>query len=134
MFKSTTKGKTFTYKKNKIEYPSNTKHKMNYNYQSKETFFMKKLLPIILILVLAVIVMCFVACGNDTNMDNTLTSMSNEMTSIMDDMTTLGEELEEDMTDLSDEMTTTDSILEDGTSTPDISDTTDTSGTTAIAE
>ena len=51
---------------------------------------MKKLLPIILILVLAVFVMCFVACGNDTNMDNTLTSMSNEMTSIMDDMTTLG--------------------------------------------
>ena len=38
------------------------------------------------------------------------------------------------MTDLSDEMTTTDSILEDGTSTPDISDTTDTSGTTATAE
>ena len=84
---------------------------------------MKKLLPIILILVLAVIVMCFVACGNDTNMDNTLTSMSNEMTSIMDDMTTLGEELEEDMTDLSDEMRPT-GDLTDTTDLSDVSDTT----------
>ena len=71
---------------------------------------MKKLLPIILIIALAVMVMCFAACGNST-MDNTLTSMSNEMTSIMDDATTLGDALEEDMTDLSQELT--DGITED---------------------
>ena len=64
---------------------------------------MKKFLPIILIIALAVMVMCFAACGNNT-VDDTLTSMSNEMTSIMDDATTLGEALEEDMTDLSEEL------------------------------
>ena len=90
---------------------------------------MKKLIPIILILVLAVIVMCFVACGNDT-MDNTLTSMSNEMTSIMDDATTLGEALEEDMTDLSDAMTTTDNLT-DTTDLTDMSDTTVSGAVTA---
>lgn len=90
---------------------------------------MKKLIPIILILALAVILMCFVACGNDTA-DDTLTSMSNEMTSIMDDMTTLGEELEEDMTDLSDEMSTTGGLLDEGTSTSD-ADTSDTSASAA---
>ncbi|MBO5936708.1 MAG: hypothetical protein J6V06_02190 [Clostridia bacterium] len=65
---------------------------------------MKKFLPIILIIALAVMVMCFAACGNNTA-DDTLTSMSNEMTSIMDDATTLGDALEEDMTDLSEELT-----------------------------
>ena len=65
---------------------------------------MKKFLPIILIIVLVAIVMCFAACGNN-KVDDTLTSMSNEMTSIMDDATTLGEALEEDMTDLSQELT-----------------------------
>ena len=65
---------------------------------------MKKFLPIILIIALAVMVMCFAACGNNT-VDDTITSMSNEMTSIMDDATTLGEALEEDMTDLSEELT-----------------------------
>ena len=65
---------------------------------------MKKFLPIILILALGVLVLCFAACGNDT-VDDTLTSMSNELTSIMDDATTLGDALEEDMTDLSDALT-----------------------------
>ena len=65
---------------------------------------MKKFLPIILVLALAVLVLCFAACGNDT-VDDTLTSMSNELTSIMDDATTLGDALEEDMTDLSDALT-----------------------------
>ena len=65
---------------------------------------MKKFIPIILIIALAVMVMCFAACGNNT-MDDTITSMSNEMTSIMDDATTLGDALEEDMTDLSEELT-----------------------------
>ena len=61
---------------------------------------MKKFLPIIIIIALVAIVMCFAACGNKT-MDDTITSMSNEMTSVMDDATTLGDALEEDMTDLS---------------------------------
>ena len=65
---------------------------------------MKKFLPIILIIVLVAIVMCFAACGNN-KVDDTLTSMSNEMTSIMDDATTLGEELKDDMTDLSQALT-----------------------------
>ncbi len=65
---------------------------------------MKKFLPIILIIALAVIVMCFAACGNNA-VDDTLTSMSNEMTSIMDDATTISDALEEDMTDLSEELT-----------------------------
>ena len=65
---------------------------------------MKKFLPIILIIVLVAIVMCFAACGNN-KVDDTLTSMSNEMTSIMDDATTLGEELKDDMTDLSEALT-----------------------------
>ena len=90
---------------------------------------MKKLIPIILILVLAVIVMCFVACGNDT-MDNNLTSMSNELTSIMDDATTLGESLGEDMSDLSDAMTTTDNLM-DTTDLTDMSDTTVSGAVTA---
>ena len=89
---------------------------------------MKKLIPIILVLVLAVIVMCFVACGNDTTMDDTMTSMSNELTSIMDDATTLGEALEEDMTDLSDALTPTDDL----TDTTDLSDVSDTTVSGAI--
>lgn len=85
---------------------------------------MKKFLPIILIIALAVMVMCFAACGNNT-VDDTLTSMSNEMTSIMDDATTLGEALEEDMTDLSEELSdmTGESNLtnEDVSGMPDVS-------------
>lgn len=65
---------------------------------------MKKILPIVIILALAVMVICFAACGNDT-VDDTLTSMSNEITSIMDDATTLGDELREDLTDMSDNFT-----------------------------
>ena len=65
---------------------------------------MKKFFPIVLILALAVLVICFAACGND-NVDNTLTSLSNEMTSIMDDATTLSDNLDEDLTDMSDMLT-----------------------------
>lgn len=75
---------------------------------------MKKFLPIILIIALAVMVMCFAACGNNT-MDDTVTSLSNEMTSIMDDATTLGDALEDDMTDLSQELS--DGMTEDNTIT-----------------
>ena len=72
---------------------------------------MKKLLPIIIIIALVAIVLCFAACGNKT-MDNTITSMSNEMTTIMD-------ELSSDMNNM------TDSMFED---TTDLTDFTDNSG------
>ena len=82
---------------------------------------MKKFLPIILVLALAVLVLCFAACGNDT-VDDTLTSMSNELTSIMDDATTLGDGLEEDMTDLSDALTDENDMTDENIS--DMSDST----------
>ena len=69
---------------------------------------MKKFLPIIIIIALAVVILCFAACGNK-NMDNTITSVSDEMTSMMDDLTTLDEALSEDMND----MTSTGDILEE---------------------
>ena len=65
---------------------------------------MKKFLPIILIIALVAIVLCFAACGNNA-VDDTITSMNNDLTSIMDDATTLGDALEDDMTDLSQELT-----------------------------
>ena len=93
---------------------------------------MKKFLPIILIIALAVIVMCFAACGNNA-VDDTITSMSNEMTSIMDDATTLGDALEEDMTDLSDALTTDNTNGNDLTdeNMNGMSDVTDNSGVSA---
>lgn len=90
---------------------------------------MKKFLPIILVLALAVLVLCFAACGNDT-VDDTLTSMSNELTSIMDDATTLGDALEEDMTDMSDMLTdeaSTDENLSDTSDSTTENTTADTS-------
>ena len=84
---------------------------------------MKKFLPIIIIIALVAIVLCFAACGNN-NMDNTITSMSNEMTSIMDDITS-------DMTNITDG--TTNGLFEDTTDLTDttgISDVTDNTVTT----
>lgn len=86
---------------------------------------MKKFLPIILIIALVAIVMCFAACGNNT-VDDTITSMSNEMTSIMDDATTLDDALEEDMTDLSQELTDNDLTDENMSGMSDVSDTSST--------
>lgn len=74
---------------------------------------MKKFLPIIIIIALVAIVLCFAACGNN-NIDNTITSMSNEMTTIMDNLT-------------SETDGTTDKLFED---TTDLSDTTDISDVT----
>lgn len=89
---------------------------------------MKKFLPIILVLALAVLVLCFAACGNDT-VDDTLTSMSNELTSIMDDATTLGDGLEEDMTDLSDALTDENDMTDEN-----ISDTSDSTAESTTAD
>ena len=93
---------------------------------------MKKFLPIILVLALAVLVLCFAACGNDT-VDDTLTSMSNELTSIMDDATTLGDALEEDMTDLSDALTDENPSENDMTD-ENISDTSDSTAESTTAD
>ena len=93
---------------------------------------MKKLLPIILIIALAVIVMCFAACGNNT-VDDTLTSMSNEMTSIMDDATTISEALSEDMTDLSQELTD-ENIADNDLTDENMSGISDASDNTSTAE
>ena len=93
---------------------------------------MKKFLPIILVLALAVLVLCFAACGNDT-VDDTLTSMSNELTSIMDDATTLGDGLEEDMTDLSDALTDENPSENDMTD-ENISDTSDSTAESTTAD
>jgi hypothetical protein len=93
---------------------------------------MKKLLPIILIIALAVIVMCFAACGNNT-VDDTLTSMSNEMTSIMDDATTISEALSEDMTDLSQELTD-ENIADNDLTDENMSGISDVSDNTSTAE
>ena len=66
---------------------------------------MKKFLPIIIIIALVAVILCFAACGNNTA-DGTITSMSNELTSIMDnitsDMSQAESNLFEDTTDLSD--------------------------------
>ena len=92
---------------------------------------MKKFLPIILIIVLAVIVLCFAACGNNT-MDDTITSINNEITSMMDDATTIGEALKDDMTNLSEELTDNNNLGNDLTDEnmsgiPDVSGTVNTS-------
>lgn len=81
---------------------------------------MKKFMPIIIIAALAVVILCFAACGNDT-MDDTMTSVSNELTSIMDDATTLDEALSEDMND----MTSISDILEEDMTDLSDNDTTD---------
>lgn len=78
---------------------------------------MKKFLPIIIIIALVAVILCFAACGNN-NVDDTITSMSNEMTSIMDDITS-------DMNGVTDG--TTSGLFED---TTDLSDPTRISGTT----
>lgn len=92
---------------------------------------MKKFLPIIIIAALAVMILCFAACGNDT-MDDTMTSVSDELTSMMDDLTTIDDSLSEDMNDITDDMTSgSDAMGEDnlsgtaegGTSGSDLSDT-----------
>ena len=77
---------------------------------------MKKFLPIIIIIALVAVILCFAACGNN-NVDDTLTSMSNEMTSIMDDIT-------------SDTITSQSSIFEDTTDLSDITDDSDLSDNT----
>ena len=73
---------------------------------------MKKFLPIIIIIALAVVILCFAACGNNT-MDDTMTSVSDELTSMMDDMTTLDEAFSEDMNDMTDNMMTSDTLGDD---------------------
>ena len=73
---------------------------------------MKKFLPIIIIIALAVVILCFAACGNNT-MDDTMTSVSDELTSMMDDMTTLDEAFSEDMNDMTDNMMTSDTQGDD---------------------
>ena len=66
---------------------------------------MKKFLPIIIIIALVAVIICFAACGNNT-IDDTITSMSNEMTTIMDNLTSIPDtsatDMTTDMTDLSD--------------------------------
>lgn len=92
---------------------------------------MKKFMPIIIIAALAVVILCFAACGNDT-MDDTMTSVSNELTSIMDDATTLDEALSEDMNELTDDMMTSgsDALGED---IPDVTDGNINSSDTTVA-
>ncbi len=87
---------------------------------------MKKFLPIIIIIALAVVILCFAACGNDT-MDDTITSVSDEMTSMMDDMTTVDEALSEDMSDMTEDMTSA-----SDTGAEDMSDMSDTSGSDTL--
>lgn len=65
---------------------------------------MKKFLPIIIIIALAVVILCFAACGDKT-MDDTITSMSNEMTTIMDNLTSIPETSGTDVTDMTDDIT-----------------------------
>ena len=72
---------------------------------------MKKFLPIIIIIALVAVIICFAACGNNT-VNDTITSMSNELTTIMDDLTSIPDTSVTDMTD----------------DTTDLSDITDNSG------
>ena len=62
---------------------------------------MKKFLPIIIIIALVAVIICFAACGNES-IDDTITSMSNEMTTIMDDLTSIPDASGADMTDMTD--------------------------------
>ena len=66
---------------------------------------MKKFLPIIIIIALVAVIICFAACGNDTA-DDTVTSISNELTTMMDDLTSVPDtsvtDMTDDTTDLSD--------------------------------
>ena len=78
---------------------------------------MKKFLPIIIIIALAVVILCFAACGDKT-MDDTITSMSNEMTTIMDNLTSIPEASGTDvtnMTDMTDNITDNSGIGNDTT-------------------
>ena len=75
---------------------------------------MKKFLPIIIIIALAVVILCFAACGDKT-MDDTITSMSNEMTTIMDNLTSIPEASGTDVTNMTDNITDNSGIGNDTT-------------------